>query len=110
MAVSLEDFDDVLNETSLDLLGDSITYTPAGGSALSFKAIVDYADRVEQLSGTKMVVGENAVEVPIATVDVPTNEDEILLPKRAGVIYQPKGWIRDESGDNWLIVLKRKPV
>lgn len=110
MAVALEDFDAALNATTLDLLGDTITYKPYGGSPLTFRAIVDYGDNVEQLSGSEMIVGDCAVEVPKARIAEPDKRDEIVLPKRVGQTFQPKSYRLDETGMNWLILLKKKPA
>src|SRR4051812_20002895 len=108
MAVSLEDFGSELNLTTVDLLGDTITYTPQGGSPATFKAIVDYGDEVERLAGSNVIHGECAVEVPLSRVPFVQSGDVIHLPK-TGLDYKPRDSRRDESGDNWLIILKRKP-
>lgn len=110
MAVDLEALDARLNATTFTLLGDTVTYTPSGGSPLTIKAIVDYSDNIDRFGGTQAVVGDNAVELARTDVAAPTSTDELLLPKRAGQIYQPKHFTLDESGDNWLIVLKKKPA
>ena len=112
MAVALEDMDAVLNGTTLDLLGDTITYKPSGGSARSFRAIVDYGDDVEQLSGSQVVKGECAVEIPLteAATRAEAEAAEYTLPRRPGQVFQAKNVMLDKSGTNWLVVLKRKPT
>jgi hypothetical protein len=110
MAVDLEALDARLNTVTLTLLGDTITYRPGGGAALpSLKAIVDYGDDTERLSGSKVISGECAVEVPVSIIAEPVSADVIELPRRAGQQFHPKDWTLDESGQNWLILLKRKP-
>lgn len=109
MPVALEDFDAELDSTTLALLGDTIIYTPSAGVPLTFRAIVDYGDDIERLSGTGVVRGECAVEVPVATIAQPSGADLIDLPKRAGERFLPKDWKLNKAGDGWLILLKRKP-
>jgi hypothetical protein len=112
MAVDLEALDAALNSNTLALLGDTITYTPAAGALAepTFKAIVDYGDQIDDLGGTRAVVNDCAVEVPVATIAEPDGADIIDLPRRPGERFQPKDWKLDESGMNWLIVLKTKPA
>lgn len=108
MGVALEDFDALLNATTLDLLGDTITYTPEGAALLTFKAIADQGQMVERLSGSMVIQGEQAVEVPRTLVATVKKGDLITLPAHPGKQFNPKSWVRDESGANWLIVLARK--
>lgn len=108
MPVALEDFDSSLNATTLDLLGDSITYTPAGGSPIVIKALVDHDDAERDFGGSRSVVDDPAIEVAKADVPDPDVEDVIHLP-RTGLDYHPRGAPRtDTTGLNWLIALKRK--
>jgi hypothetical protein len=109
MPTALEAWDEPLNATTLGLLGDTITYTPSGGEPLSFTAIVDYGDTTERLSGSKVVTSDVSVEVPVNVVSEPTSADVIDLPKTAQ-LYQPKDWLLDQSGDNWIVALKKKPT
>lgn len=106
---TLEDLDTVLNDTTIELLGDTITYTPSGGGPLSFKALVDYADEAERLGGSRKVTADVSIEVPRARVAEPDGQDVITLPK-TGLEYLPKDWLLDRSGDNWIIALKKKPI
>jgi hypothetical protein len=108
MAVDLEALDEVLNTTSLALLGDTITYTPEGGAPLTLKAIVDHSDGEKLLSNSRVMTSEAAVEVAISDVPQPKGGDVIHLPK-PGQDFNPKNFEKDKSGMNWLILLKRVP-
>lgn len=110
MPTALEALDAELNATTLALLGDTVTYTPAGGSPLTFAAIVDYSDEVELLAGSRVQGADCAVEVPVSVIAEPNGADRIALPKRPGTVFAPKQHLRDESGDNWLIALKTVPA
>src|SRR4051812_18329356 len=103
MAVDLEALDEALNSNTLALLGDTITYTPAGGSPQTIRAIADYSDGDRLLGSSKVLASEAAVEVPVAIIAQPAAGDVITLP-RTGLDYQPKQFLLDESGMNWLIL------
>lgn len=109
MVVALEDLDAPLEQTTRDLLGDTITYTPAGGGPLTFKAIVDYGDNIEQLGSSGVMTSDCAVELPVSIIAEPAKGDVALLPRRPGQRFGPKDWKRDETGFNWLVPLARLP-
>lgn len=110
MAVDLEALDEALNERTLALLGDTITYRPGGGAALpAFKAIVEHGDAKYELGFSGAVASDAAAEVPVATIAQPNGADVVSLA-RTGLDYSPKQYRRDESGLNWLILLKVRPA
>lgn len=108
MAVSLEDFDALLESKTRDLLGDTITYIPAGGAPLTLKAVVDYSDTDETLGSSRAASSDVAIEVPVSIIATVSSGDVVTLP-RTGLNYQPRQSLRDESGMSWLILLKVKP-
>ena len=111
MAVDLEALDETLNGTTLTLLGDTITFTPSGGSARHFKALVDYGDEAELISGSRVVKGDCAVEIPLTEATRTEAAGATYeLPRRPGEAFLAKNVRLDDSGKNWLVVLKRKPV
>lgn len=107
---ALEALDVELESTTRALLGDTITYTPAGRPSLpAFDAIVDYAESADRRGGSRLIQDDMSVEVPVSLVAEPDGKDVIALPKRPGKQYHPRDWLRDESGDCWVIALKEKP-
>ncbi|MEA3044573.1 MAG: hypothetical protein QOH47_2411 [Sphingomonadales bacterium] len=110
MPTALEALDETLNTSTYALLGDTITYTPAGGSALPIAALVEYDDQEKALAGSRVVGGDCAVEVAVADVPVWSATDEIVLPRRPGQVFLPKKAMLDETGMNWLMGLKTKPA
>lgn len=109
MAVDLEALDEELESTSRELLGDTITYTPHGGSPRTFKAIVDYGDGERELGGSGVISPDRAVEVPRSIIASVDPRDTIHL-HRLRLDHLPKGEAKlDETGMNWLVLLKRKP-
>lgn len=106
----LEDFDAALETTTLELLGDTIAYTPSGGSPLSLKAIVDYAESFDQLAGSRVQSDDLAVEIARTAVAEPSGADRLTLPKRPGETFKPRDWRSDETGANWLVLLAKVPA
>jgi hypothetical protein len=107
---TLEALDVELESTTRALLGDTITYTPAGGSALTpFDAFVDYGESADRRGGSRIIQDDMSVEVPVSIIAEVDKADVIELPKRPGKRYQPRDWLRDETGDAWVIALKEKP-
>lgn len=108
MPVALESLDASLNATTLDRLGDSVTYTPLGAAAKTVKALVDHDDAERDFGGSRAVADDPAIEVAKTDIPVVDPGDVIRLP-RTGLDYKPKGAARtDSTGLNWLIQLKRK--
>ncbi|HEX5183589.1 MAG TPA: hypothetical protein VFW19_10615 [Allosphingosinicella sp.] len=102
--------DATLNATTLDLLGDTITYTPFGQPTLTFKAIADYQEKKTVAGVTSTIESEAAVEVPIAAVAAVSGKDVVTLPRLPGLSFNPKQYTLDEGGLNWLILLKKVPA
>lgn len=109
MVSALEALDGELNSSTYALLGDTVTYTRHGELPLELLAIVDYGGNSERLGNSRLAMDEAAIEVPMSLIAVPNVRDVIDLPKRPGERFNPKSHLRDESGMNWLIVLKKAP-
>ena len=110
MVTPLEALDAAVETGTREALGDTIAYTPSGGAALSLVALVDYAQNLEQLSGSRVTTDDLALEVAKADVAEPAGGDRIVLGKRPGETFKPRDWRSDEAGDCWLIVLAQVPA
>lgn len=109
MVSPLEALDDALESTTRETVGDTISYKPTGGVAADILAIVDYGDETERFAGTRLTTGEVAVEIPLSIAPTRDATAEFVLPKRPGETFVPKQIQLDETGMNWLVVLKKKP-
>jgi len=104
---NLASLDEKLNRATSRLLGDLITYTPAGGAPQGVNAFVDYSDVVRDFTNSTARVQGMQVEVFDHEVGVePCSEVTVRLPKRPGKIYRPVGVVRNESATGWIFALK----
>lgn len=109
MAVDLEAWDAILDATTLALLGDTVVYTPQGGAPLTLKVLADYSDGEKMLGNSRVITSEAAMEVAVADVPQPTGQD-LIFSGRVNQNFHPKDAKLDETGRNWLILLKRSTI
>lgn len=105
---TLEDLESGMDAECMAILGDSITFRPAGGSALAIKAYVNFEDMARSLDGTQAI--EQNITVQVRKVDLPAKpraQDRITLGKVAGKIYQPVNVGQDISGTHWNFELRQ---
>lgn len=97
-----------LNDKTAALLGATISYTPASGPALTFKAIADWGEERRDFGGSAAIGGDAAVEIPISRA--PVRPDKACIVKRVSTAeeFRPKDVKRDAAGENWLILLEKK--
>jgi hypothetical protein len=103
----LRDLTADLDQRINDVLGDEITYTPAGGEADTFNTWVE-------VGSTDIVTGNSAakaarasIEVPFTKVAEPSREDRVAIAIRPGRIYAPASWEEGQTGSAWIVQLKR---
>lgn len=108
MPVDLEALTDQLFETADALLGDSIIYTPEGGSPLEIKTAFSGGTVKRDFGLSAAVSGDAALEISKALVPVAGGGDIIADPL-TGERYQPREIQTDDSRRYWLILLKRMP-
>lgn len=109
-APTLENVTALLDEKTVTLLGDSISYTPAGGTATPLKAFVDYSEQARDFGWSASTVQEMMFEIRI--VDAPVRPDHavrIALPKLPGAVWQPRDVRLSSSGTMWRFGLKQVP-
>lgn len=83
--------------------GDVITYTPDGGSPVTFDTWVEFdADQVGMGSAAELLV-----EVLRSRVPAPSRADRITIAIRPGVIYAPADVRQGATGATWRLPLKK---
>lgn len=104
---NLDDQLAALDAACLDHLGELISYTPAGGSALSIRAYVDYTDGEVFLGAGQAVEQEITVSLLKASVPAkPGNSDRLTLARKTGQTFRPTGAASDASGTHWTFTVK----
>lgn len=106
----LESVTAILDEKTVTLLGDSISYTPTGGAATPLKAFVDHSEESRDFGYSATTVQEMMFEIRI--VDAPVRPDKavrITLPKLPGLVWQPRDVKMNASGTMWRFGLKQVP-
>jgi len=96
-------FDD-LDRITMAGIGDPITYTPNGGSALSINAWADHSGDTISFGFSEGVTAGAVVQVNKTDVATVSKQDIIYLP-RTGLTYQPVEILSDRSGRLWNIAL-----
>jgi len=92
---------DALNSACLAAFGETVTYTPQGGSAASVKAIVEAGDDFE----TRVPGAEWSLWVCLADVSAPAKGDSVTASGLTGVVdgtYRVVDVRKDGSGGAWL--------
>ncbi len=104
---TLDSLTDMLDEKTVELLGDPITYTPAGGTARALMVWGDQGERNQAGGGIGVIVGEKVIEVRMA--DAPVRPGPGVIVEFAdGSRYEPREVRSDESGRWWIVGLKAK--
>lgn len=96
-------FDD-LDRITMATIGDSITYTPSGGSASTIRAWADHSGDTISFGFSEGVTAGAVIQVNKTDVPVATKQDIIALP-RTGLTYMPVEILTDRSGRMWNIAL-----
>lgn len=92
-------------------LGDTIDYTPAGGTRRTIVAFVNHEEVRTQGGGIGVVGQDISVEAFMDAVPtVPVDGDRFYLPKYAGITFKPINGRLNAAGTGWLFELKRVPV
>ena len=96
-----------LDATVVEVLGDTFTYTPAGGSPRARNGFVEY-DETRAQGGSAASIAQ-VMTIEVRRVDIPIRPDahcRITLPKIPGREYHPINVRLDQSGDWWVFDLK----
>lgn len=104
----LEDLEAEMDDACISILGDSITFRPAGGSARALSAYVEFDEQARSLDGGEAI--EQAMKVEVSMADVPIRPkatDRVTLAKIPGRIFQPINVGRNKSGTHWEFELRR---
>lgn len=104
---TLESLEGPMNRACIDTLGDSITYTPVAGAAVTH-GYVNYRDALRDIATGTVI--EQDITVAILIVDAPvrpTSPCRIVLGKVPGKTFRPIAVRLDESGDHWEFELEK---
>lgn len=103
-------FDD-LDTATLGAIGDPITYTPAGGAALSINAWVDHSPDVIDFGVTGGVTVEAAIQVRKSDIATPNKDgDRIYLPRTGQTYRMSTAPLHSRCGRYWNMVLVKVSV
>lgn len=101
---TLEELTAELDETTVEILGDTILYTPFGGATLpAFKAWVEYGDEVRGFGGAGAVAPAVGAMIRKSDVAEVGAGDVIELPL-TGASYRPRGAAQSDKTGRWWIV------
>lgn len=103
----LDDLTDAMDAECVDILGDSIAYTPDGGAQVSLRAFVDISDDERQIGGNDAVVEDYSIQIRIVDAPALSKDDVIVVSKMSGQAFSPVGILRDSSGRWWNARLRR---
>jgi hypothetical protein len=103
------DFDsltDALNEASVGMLGDTITYTPMGGAAKTIKAFVDDYEAINDFGQSSAIAAEVTMQILITDVPVRPARDDRIMVKTSGRTYSPLAARLGRDGRFWHVDCK----
>lgn len=106
---TLEDFDAADNAACETLVGDTISYRPAGGGAfVSLKGYVDYADALRSIETGQVIEQDISVELrkSLAT-ERPSTNTRLRLAKLPGKTFRPINVRSSSDGDHWLFEVQQ---
>ena len=107
---TLESMEAELDSNVMAALGDAISYTPSGSSALSIRAHVDYEDGEIAVGGAEAIQPDISVEILKSDLPSrPVSADRITLSKVPGKTFRPVNVSTDKSGTHWLADLREVP-
>lgn len=99
---------------SAEILGDTITYTPSGGSAQDILGMVEFDE--EMAVGGHGAVATQSIEVEIDLefrAARPLDADRLQfpnVPSLAGRTFKPVNIRRNHTGDAWVFGVERVNV
>lgn len=108
----LEDMEGELYGSSFtDIVGDTISYKPDGGSYGDVTCFVDYSDQAISFDGTQVVDQDISIEITKTAVPAKPNANcRIQLPKVSGATFKPVNIGTDQSGNCWKFQVKKVNV
>ena len=102
---TLESADVAMDAAALAVLGDELSFTPAGGGTPVTRGFVDYGERARDFGAAAGIEQDIVVELPIDGIDRPSDGARITFPLFAGKIFKPRDvTIRD--GAFWRFGVK----
>jgi RecB family endonuclease NucS len=107
----MTDVFDNLDALTVATIGDPITYTPAGGTALSFNAWVDHTPDLIDFGFTAAITAEAAVQ--IRKIDLPTFDkdgDRIFLPRTGRTYKMATAPLHSRCGRLWNLAIVKVPT
>lgn len=104
---ALRDQTAALLKAEMDHLGDEITYTPQGGSAVTFNAWVTFGAEHFNSPGSAATKATPQVEVRAADVPNPSVQDRLTIALRPGALFAPVDILDGETGETWVLPLKK---
>lgn len=107
----MSDIFDDLNAMTLSAIGDPITYTQAGGSALQIKAWIDHSNETIDFGVSAGVTFDATAQVLKSDVPTPNKAgDRIALP-RTGLTYRLASEpLHSRCGRMWNLVLVKTTI
>lgn len=99
---SLESLTPALDAVCRDVLGETLIYTPEGGSAGNVTAHVDWRDQIDALNAGHLV--QQDITGSIVKTDIPAKPSgavRISSAKVPGVVFRPSNVRNDASGTHW---------
>lgn len=104
---TIENITPRLDTDCATVLGDTIRYTPDGGSEGVFKAHVDYSDADISL-GVEQAIDQD-ITIEARKVDIsaePASGDRLTIDFLSGRTFKPTNASTDASGTHWVFGLK----
>lgn len=108
--VNINDLDALLDASVDAVLGDTISYTRAGGSASDIQAHVEYGDEPKNNTGFHDLHRQMfMVEISKSEMaSKPQGGDRFTLPRTGAAIYGPINVTTSTSGNHWRFEVKRQ--
>jgi hypothetical protein len=105
---TLEDVTADLDREAVTILGDTISYKPAGGDYGAVNGFVGHEEVRRDIGHSAAVV--QGITIEVFRVDVPVRPGEavrVQLPKYPGQTFAPTNVRLNEAGTGWKFELKR---
>lgn len=103
----LESISDRLMADIEERIGERITYTPQGLSAITPRAHVYYADAQTDIGAGQAIEQDITLHIrKSALPHMPRSADRVVLARHPGKTFKPVNPSTDDSGYEWIVNLK----
>lgn len=92
----------MLDDPVFEVLGTPIIYTPAGGAAISIKALINSEDGERSYGETKAIVFDPQFKIKKSSLTAkPTANDRFTCDRYPGKTFKPMNVMNSRSGTRW---------